>query len=59
MMIDSLVRLLPEAEQCKVNGFSDGYALDTLRHAANVDAADVQVLINLEQRFQQALQIKY
>ena len=39
MMIDSLVRLLPEAEQCKVNRFSDRYALDTLHHPANVDAS--------------------
>jgi hypothetical protein len=36
-MIDSRVRLLPEAEQCKMNGFSDRYALDTLHRRANVD----------------------
>ncbi|HEX4920038.1 MAG TPA: UDP-N-acetylglucosamine 2-epimerase (non-hydrolyzing) [Candidatus Bathyarchaeia archaeon] len=37
VMIDSLVRLLPEAAQCKVNGFSGRYALVTLHRPANVD----------------------
>ena len=38
VMIDSLVRLLPSAEKCKVNGLSGHrYALVTLHRPANVD----------------------
>ena len=45
VMIDSLVRLLPAAEACKVNGFSDRYALVTLHRPSNVD--DNQALSSL------------
>jgi UDP-N-acetylglucosamine 2-epimerase (non-hydrolysing) len=37
VMIDSLVRLLPAAEQCPRNGFSERYALVTLHRPSNVD----------------------
>jgi UDP-N-acetylglucosamine 2-epimerase (non-hydrolysing) len=42
VMIDSLVRLLPAAMNCKANGFPDRYALVTLHRPSNVD--DCQVL---------------
>src|SRR3954452_22873944 len=42
VMIDSLARLLPLAEKCKVNGFSNHrYALVTLHRPANVDNNEV------------------
>ena len=37
VMIDSLVRLLPKALQCKMNGLPDRYALVTLHRPSNVD----------------------
>jgi len=37
VMIDSLVRLLPAAKQCRKNGFPDRYALVTLHRPSNVD----------------------
>jgi len=37
VMIDSLVRLLPAAEQCPRNGFPERYALVTLHRPSNVD----------------------
>lgn len=37
VMIDSLVRFLPAACQCKVNGYPDRYALVTLHRPSNVD----------------------
>jgi len=37
VMIDSLVRLLPAAEQQKMNGFPARYALVTLHRPSNVD----------------------
>jgi UDP-N-acetylglucosamine 2-epimerase (non-hydrolysing) len=42
VMIDTLVRLLPAAMQCTVNGFPRRYALVTLHRPSNVD--DSQVL---------------
>lgn len=42
VMIDSLVRLLPEAKKCRANGFPPRYALVTLHRPSNVD--DSQVL---------------
>jgi UDP-N-acetylglucosamine 2-epimerase (non-hydrolysing) len=46
VMIDSLIHLLPAAEQCSVNGFaSEKYALVTLHRPANVD--DNAALSNL------------
>jgi UDP-N-acetylglucosamine 2-epimerase (non-hydrolysing) len=44
-MIDSLVRLLPVAAKCKLNGSTERYALVTLHRPANVD--DNQVLRGL------------
>ena len=37
VMIDSLVRLLPAAKQCRRNGFPERYALVTLHRPSNVD----------------------
>jgi UDP-N-acetylglucosamine 2-epimerase (non-hydrolysing) len=37
VMIDSLVRLLPEADRCGNNGFPKAYALVTLHRPSNVD----------------------
>ena len=37
VMIDSLVRLLPAANQCRKNGFPERYALVTLHRPSNVD----------------------
>jgi len=37
VMIDSLVRLLPAAKQCRKNGFPERYALVTLHRPSNVD----------------------
>ena len=37
VMIDSLVRLLPEAERCPRNGYPQQYALVTLHRPSNVD----------------------
>jgi UDP-N-acetylglucosamine 2-epimerase (non-hydrolysing) len=37
VMIDSLVRLLPEASRCSANGFPESYALVTLHRPSNVD----------------------
>jgi UDP-N-acetylglucosamine 2-epimerase (non-hydrolysing) len=37
VMIDSLVRLLPLAEQCRSNGLPEEYALVTLHRPSNVD----------------------
>jgi UDP-N-acetylglucosamine 2-epimerase (non-hydrolysing) len=37
VMIDSLVRLLPAANQCTRNGFPERYALVTLHRPSNVD----------------------
>jgi UDP-N-acetylglucosamine 2-epimerase (non-hydrolysing) len=37
VMIDSLVRLLPKALQCKMDGLPDRYALITLHRPSNVD----------------------
>ncbi len=45
VMVDSLVRLLPLAEQCRVNRRSGRYALVTLHRPANVD--ENRVLKNL------------
>src|SRR5262249_42885239 len=54
VMIDSLVRLLPAAEACKVNGFSDRYALVTLHRPSNVD--DNQALSSLLESLAEANQ---
>src|SRR5579885_3055021 len=40
VMIDSLVRLLPAAEQCPKNGYPERYALVTLHRPSNVDDAE-------------------
>jgi UDP-N-acetylglucosamine 2-epimerase (non-hydrolysing) len=37
VMIDSLVRLLPEAARCSTNGYPKAYALVTLHRPSNVD----------------------
>jgi len=37
VIIDSLIRFLPLAEQCKTNGFPKRYALVTLHRPSNVD----------------------
>ena len=37
VMIDSLVRLLPLAQKCNLNGFPERYALVTLHRPSNVD----------------------
>jgi UDP-N-acetylglucosamine 2-epimerase (non-hydrolysing) len=37
VMIDSLIRFLPLAEQCKMNGLSGKFALVTLHRPSNVD----------------------
>ncbi len=37
VMIDSLVRLLPEASRCSTNGYPKAYALVTLHRPSNVD----------------------
>ena len=37
VMIDSLVRLLPMAQNCSLNGFPERYALVTLHRPSNVD----------------------
>jgi UDP-N-acetylglucosamine 2-epimerase (non-hydrolysing) len=37
VMIDSLVRLLPEAAKCSTNGYPKAYALVTLHRPSNVD----------------------
>jgi UDP-N-acetylglucosamine 2-epimerase (non-hydrolysing) len=39
VMIDSLVRLLPAAEKCKLDGLPDKYALVTLHRPSNVDSS--------------------
>ncbi len=39
VMIDSLVRLLPEASRCSTNGYPKEYALVTLHRPSNVDDA--------------------
>jgi UDP-N-acetylglucosamine 2-epimerase (non-hydrolysing) len=41
VMIDSLVRLLPIAAQCRLDGLPDRYALVTLHRPSNVDDQDV------------------
>jgi UDP-N-acetylglucosamine 2-epimerase (non-hydrolysing) len=41
VMIDSLVRLLPEASRCSTNGFPKAYALVTLHRPSNVDDSEV------------------
>jgi UDP-N-acetylglucosamine 2-epimerase (non-hydrolysing) len=41
VMIDSLVRLLPTAMQCRLDGLPDRYALVTLHRPSNVDGKDV------------------
>jgi UDP-N-acetylglucosamine 2-epimerase (non-hydrolysing) len=46
-MIDTLVRLLPVAMQCKKNGLPDRYALVTLHRPSNVD--DSEMLKNILQ----------
>ena len=40
VMIDSLVRLLPAAQQCRKNGFPERYALVTLHRPSNVDDSE-------------------
>jgi UDP-N-acetylglucosamine 2-epimerase (non-hydrolysing) len=45
VMIDSLIRLLPVAMQCKRNGFPNRYALLTLHRPSNVD--DSKTLRNI------------
>ena len=40
VMIDSLVRLLPAAQQCPKNGFPERYALVTLHRPSNVDNSE-------------------
>jgi UDP-N-acetylglucosamine 2-epimerase (non-hydrolysing) len=40
VMIDSLVRLLPAAQQCRRNGFPERYALVTLHRPSNVDDSE-------------------
>jgi UDP-N-acetylglucosamine 2-epimerase (non-hydrolysing) len=47
VMIDSLVRLLPAAAQCNLNGVPDRYALVTLHRPSNVD--DNEALKNILQ----------
>jgi UDP-N-acetylglucosamine 2-epimerase (non-hydrolysing) len=37
VMIDSLIRLLPMAQNCNLNGFPERYALVTLHRPSNVD----------------------
>jgi len=40
VMIDSLIRLLPVAQQCPKNGFPERYALVTLHRPSNVDDSE-------------------
>ena len=54
VMIDSLVRLLPSAEELPANGFSQRYALVTLHRPSNVDDAEclrniLQCLVDLSE----------
>ena len=39
VMIDSLIRLLPVAEECSINGLPERYALVTLHRPSNVDSS--------------------
>lgn len=51
VMIDTLVRLLPQAEQTPRNGLPPRFALVTLHHPSNVDDGEVlkQILTSIKQ----------